>query len=365
MTSRPSPLVRAPVAALPRLHQIVLPTPWEIGPVQVYVVEDDPLTLIDTGVHRPAAREALEAAFEALSLDLKQVRRVVLTHYHTDHMGQAAALRAAGADLEVWVHEDDADDVEQFSSEREERLEESNELFSEHGVPRELLERQAARIQREIASGPPLAVATRVDRRLRDGERVPFKDFELEVLHAPGHTAGHVVLHESESGTLLTGDHLMGNAVPFTESFHRVGVSDLCDPIGRRPRFRGLPAYLESLRRLRGGSYRTILPAHGGILDRPARVIDEALLFYEVRVQRVERAVAKLCADRADANAWEIWQQLFPKLDPDTQMRTRMVMVIGALDVLEDEGRIAPLRRADGTIAFRPRPAQGALPPSR
>jgi len=282
------------------------------------------------------------------------VRRVVLTHYHTDHMGQVATLREAGADLELWVHEDDADDVEHFSSEREERVDATNELFLEHGAPADLLARQAERIGREIAAMEPLAIATRVDRRLRDGDRIAFKDFELEVLHAPGHTAGHLVLAESESGVLLTGDHLMGNAVPFTESFYLPGLPDPADPIARRPRFRGLPGYLASLRRLRGGSFRTILPAHGGILDRPARVIDEALLFYEVRVQRVERIVQRIAAEHGDANAWEIWRQLFPKLDPETQMRTRMVMVIGALDVLEDAGRLVPTRRDDGTIAVRP-----------
>lgn len=347
-------LVRAPIAALPRLHQIVLPTPWDIGPVQIYLVEGDPLTLIDTGVRRENARAALESAFESLALELRDVRRVILTHYHTDHMGQSETLREAGADLELWVHEDDADDVAGFTVEREERIDESNALFREHGAPEALLARQAERIRREIGAEAPLAKATRVDRCLRDGERIPFKDFELEVLHAPGHTAGHVVLAEAETGTLLTGDHLMGNAVPFTESFHLPGVPDPHDPLGRRPRFRGLPSYLASLRRLRGGSWRTILPAHGGILDRPARVIDEALLFYEVRVQRVERIVVRLAAERGDATAWEVWQQLFPKLDPDTQMRTRMVMVIGALDVLEDAGRVRARRRADGALAFQP-----------
>lgn len=364
MESRPMVLRRAPVAALPRLHQIILPTPWEIGLVQIYVVEGDPLTLIDTGVHRPNARAALEAAFEALSLELADVRRVVLTHHHTDHMGQVAALREAGADLELWVHEDDADDVELFSAEREERADEGNDLFREHGVPDALLARQAERIRREMFATPPLAVATPVDRRMRDGERISFKDFELEVVHAPGHTAGHVVLADAGTGTLITGDHLMGNAVPFTESFHLSRLGDPQDPIGRRPRFRGLPTYLTSLRKLRRGSYRTILPAHGGILERPARAIEEALLFYDVRIQRVERIVRALCSDRDDASAWETWQHLFPRLDPETQMRTRMVMVIGALDVLEAEGRVAAVRRADGTVAFRSTAAQRDAVPS-
>jgi glyoxylase-like metal-dependent hydrolase (beta-lactamase superfamily II) len=354
MPSAPPVFVRAPVRELPRLHQIVLPTPWEIGPVQIYVIEGDPLTLVDTGVRRPNSRAALETALEALGHELRDIRRVVLTHYHTDHMGQVQMLRDAGADLELQVHEADADDVEQFSLEREERIDASNALFHENGVPRDLLARQAARIRRENDGAEPLAVATHVDRRLRNGDRVAFKDFEFDVIHAPGHTAGHIVLSESQTGTLLTGDHLMGAAVPFTESFHLDGAPDPHDALRRRPRFRGLPAYLRSLRQLRGGTFRCILPAHGGILDRPSRTIDDALLFYEVRVQRTLRAVEKITAERGDASGWELWRQLFPKLDADTQMRTRMVMVVGALDVLEEEGRVVARRRDDGVLAFRP-----------
>ncbi len=156
---------------------------------------------------------------------------------------------------------------------------------------------------------------------------------------------------------LLTGDHVMGNAVPFTDNFVLDEPPDAADGLRRRPRFRGLPRYMESLRRLRGGSFRTILPAHGGILDRPARAIDDALLFYEVRVQRIERALGKLAARHGEVTAWEIWQQLFPKADPVTQMRTRMLMVIGGLDVLEDAGRLAVARRADGVLLFAPRRA--------
>lgn len=355
MSTRGPILRRAPVPGLPRLHQIVLPTPWEVGPVQVYLVEGDPLTLIDTGVARPESRRALEAAFEELGLGFEDVRRVVLTHDHTDHMGQAQMLRDAGADLEVWAHEDDADDVEQYSMERDERIDEGNELFREHGVPEELLARQAAEIRRWIAREPPLCEPTRVDRRLRSGDRVPFKDFELEVIHAPGHTAGHILLHERSTGVLLTGDHIMGRAVPFTESHFLAEAPDPADPLGRRPRFRGLPAYLASLRTLRGPHFEWILPAHGGVIDRPARAIEDALLFYEVRIQRIERALERCYQRSGPVSAWEIWNDLFPKLDPVTQMRTRMVMVIGGLDELELQGRVRVERARDGTLRYAPR----------
>lgn len=347
-------LVRSPVPSLPKLHQIVLPTPWEVGPVQIYVVEGEPLTLIDTGVKTPQSRAALEGAIDALGHGLDEVRRIVLTHYHGDHLGQAQSIRDAGAELEVWAHEDEAPSIESFSREREESIDASNELFREYGVPEALLERQTAIRRRWIAEDPPLCEATRVDRRLRQGDRIGFKDFELEVLHAPGHTAGHILLHEAESGVMISGDHIMGDAVPFTDTYHLEGAPEPQDPLRRRPRFQGLPAYLAGLRRLRGGAWRTILPAHGGVIERPARAIDDALLFYEVRLQRVGRALARLARSRRSATAWELWVALFPKADPVLQMRTRMLMVIGALDVLEQAGQVLTDRRDDGVLVHSP-----------
>jgi len=72
-------------------------------------------------------------------------------------------------------------------------------------------------------------------------------------------------------------------------------------------------------------------------------------------VQRIARALGKLAAPRGSASAWEVWQSLFPKADPVTQMRTRMLMVIGGLDVLDDEGRVEPRRRDDGIVVYAPR----------
>ena len=351
--SAPPGLRRPALPRLPQVHQIVLPPPWEVGLGQVYLVEGSPLTLIDTGVRTPASRAALEAAFDTLGHGLDEVERVVLTHYHADHLGQAQSLRDAGARLEVWAHEDDAFLCENFSAERDENIEGTAELFRDFGVTEELIERQTAMRRRWVAEDP-LCDPTRVDRRLRHGDRVEFKDLAFAVIHAPGHTPGHILLHEEASGTLISGDHIMGNAVPFTESFYQEGGPDPADALARRPRFKGLPLYLGSLRELRGGSFRAILPAHGGIIERPARAIEDALLFYEVRIQRVLRALGKLTREGRPASAWELWQQLFPKADPVTQMRTRMLMVIGILDRLEAKGRVVTERRSDGAFVHRP-----------
>jgi glyoxylase-like metal-dependent hydrolase (beta-lactamase superfamily II) len=352
---RPEPaLLRAPLAERPEIHQIVLPTPWDVGPVQVYLIEQEPLTLVDTGVRTPASRAALAGALEALGYGLEDVRRVLLTHYHGDHLGQAATLRRASPGLEVWCHEDDADLCEGFSAARDENIEGTDRLFRDFGVPAELRDRQRA-MREGFVRQDPLCDPSPIDRRLRDGESVPFKDLSLRVIHAPGHTAGHCLYHEPGSGALLTGDHLMGNAVPYTDNYLIDAPPDPADPLRRPARFRGLPLYLGGLRALRRQRFRMLLPAHGGVIERPARAIDDALLFYEVRIQRVLRALRGRAAALGWASAWELWKELFPKADPVTEMRTRMFMVIGALDLLEQQGLVETRWAADGSLEHRPR----------
>jgi glyoxylase-like metal-dependent hydrolase (beta-lactamase superfamily II) len=240
--------------------------------------------------------------------------------------------------------------IESWTPERHEKLEETNELLAEYGVPEELIARQTRWIRKLAKQSPPISASTSVERALRDGDRIPFKHFELTAIHAPGHTAGHLLLHEEESRVLISGDHIMGDAVPYTENYYLGGPPDPRDPLARRPRFRGLPQYLESTRRLRRQSFSAILPAHGGVIERPDRSIENALLFYDVRVQRIERGLRRLAAMGQEVTGWEIWKALFPKANRVDEMRTRMLMVIGALDQLEEGEICSTSRRGDGVL---------------
>ena len=349
-TPRAGTIVRAPVPELPWLHQIVLPTPWAVGPVQIYLVDSEPLTLVDTGVRSQESREALGQALEQLGYGFEDIERVVVTHAHGDHLGQAETVRRASSGLEVCAHRDEVEAIEEFSVTRDERVDDTHALFREHGVDPLVLDEQRQWLNERIADDPGLCEATRVDRVLGRAEDLVFKDLSLRVIHAPGHTAGHLLLHEPTSGTLITGDTVMGDAVPSTANYYVGDQPDPADAAERRPRFTGLPSYLDTIRSLRPLEVRTILPAHGGVIDRPKRAIEDAVLFYEVRVQRIERGLRTLAAMGQDVTGWEIWKALFPKADPVREMRNRMLMVIGALDVLERSGRCITERREDGLL---------------
>src|SRR5688572_1653111 len=91
---------------LPGLHRVPLPLPGDaLKAVNVYLVEgDDGYTLIDSGWDNPTSWAALSDGLRRAGADVREVRRVLVTHLHHDHLGQASALhRAAGA--EVWLGE--------------------------------------------------------------------------------------------------------------------------------------------------------------------------------------------------------------------------------------------------------------------
>ena len=138
-TAAPGPLVRQPVSDRPQIHLIELPLEWAQGQVQVYLIEGQPLTLIDTGVRSEASLAALSAALDSLGYAIRDIERVIVTHAHRDHFGAVAAIRAAGASLEVCVHEADADRLENFEAFVRARRERLLPLVSAYGVPEDHL----------------------------------------------------------------------------------------------------------------------------------------------------------------------------------------------------------------------------------
>ncbi|MDG2051277.1 MAG: MBL fold metallo-hydrolase [Myxococcota bacterium] len=344
---------RSPLAGWPHVHSIRLPTPWRSNSVQAYLIESDPLTLVDCGLDDRASRIALDTALEGLGYGVEDLRRLVITHYHRDHMGQAASLKSRASSLEILAHVEAAPMLEAFSLGENPNVAGVTDLFLEFGVPAEIVEGIRNWRRAVLDSEPPRCSPTVVDRRLREGDSVVFKDFALDVIHTPGHTAGHLMLHQSDSGVLWSGGQLVSGAIANTENYYTDDRPDPADPLGRRPRFRGLVEYRRSLAGLRRRSIRAILPGYGPPILQPERALREAALFYDVRIQRIERSLRSVSALGEAVSAFEIWRALFPGEDPVKEMWPHLLTVIGALDVLEEQGACITERRADGALVHR------------
>ena len=79
------------------IAQLQLPVPW-LGSVNVWLLEGEPLTLVDTGPSNGRAAEALDDELARHGHAVKDIELVLVTHHHLDHSGMAGAIRArAGA----------------------------------------------------------------------------------------------------------------------------------------------------------------------------------------------------------------------------------------------------------------------------
>jgi glyoxylase-like metal-dependent hydrolase (beta-lactamase superfamily II) len=113
-----------------RIIPLSVPTPFYIGPVNVYLIAEDPITIIDTGPKTKEAVEALRSGLRAAGFRVSDIRRIVLTHAHEDHCGLAKSLRDEAKNAEVLVHEWE-------TGHRHSRLEyeEHRKLLERAGVP--------------------------------------------------------------------------------------------------------------------------------------------------------------------------------------------------------------------------------------
>jgi glyoxylase-like metal-dependent hydrolase (beta-lactamase superfamily II) len=198
-----------------------------------YLVEGDGgLALIDTSTSDVSGR--ILDAIAAMGRRPDDLRAIVATHYHHDHTGNAAALvERTGARL--CVHEDDVP-------------------YVDGTTPWQPLRRPWSFLDRF----GPVPYRLKVDEVLRDGDVLPYAG-GLRVVHAPGHTPGHIALHAPERGVLFVGDAIMnalGLRLPMSMSSHDMDQARTSIP------------------RLAGLEYDIALPGHGApILGRASEKV--------------------------------------------------------------------------------------------
>jgi len=183
------------------IHCLAVPTPFAVGAVNAYLVEDEPLTLVDCGPNSATALADLERFLDEHGRTVADIGLIVVTHQHIDHLGLAGLLaERSGAELacldllapylENWDEWSAADD------------DLAHDLMLRHG-----LEPRVAKALRSVARmvrgwGAPATV----DRRLADGEVLRLAGRSLRVLHRPGHSPSDTVLQDRKS-TRLNSSH--------------------------------------------------------------------------------------------------------------------------------------------------------------
>lgn len=305
----------------PGILQLSIPTPFPVGPVNVYLLEGRPLTLVDVGPRTHQAMEALRAELFAAGYSLSDLEQVVITHAHHDHFGQARdVVEVSGAPL--FSSRENIFPLEQFDSWWEHRIAYVADLVLKEGAPAESLR------EIEIIRGfAQYVVAVPEVTPLDDDADLQMGDRAWRALHTPGHALGHMCFHHQDSGLLLSGDHLLRDitANPVLETPRP----------GQKERPRSLPAYIQSLRRIRDLEVRKVLPGHGEPVYDHRTLVEEILVHHQVRGGLILQTLKE-----SDRTVYDLGVVLFGGELPGVELFLVMSEIIGHLDILELAGKV-------------------------
>jgi glyoxylase-like metal-dependent hydrolase (beta-lactamase superfamily II) len=321
----------APAAAA-GIHRIAIPTPFAVGRVNVYLIEDDPLTLVDAGPNSGTSLDELERGIEALGHSLDELELVILTHQHIDHLG-LVSLVASRSGADVAAIDAAVPFVENFSAEAQADDDFATEMMLRHGIPEDVVTALSA-VSRAFRAWGSRADVRRV---LRDGEELPLRDRTLAVHHRPGHSPTDTIFHDRQRRILIAADHLLGH------------ISS--NPLLTRPRDgstdrpQALVQYLSSLEKTREMDVELVLPGHGDPITDQRSLIDERFELHRRRAEKIHRLLVE-----QPRTAHEIAQTLWGNIAV-TQAYLTLSEVLGHVDLLLNAGRARELER-DGLSVF-------------
>jgi glyoxylase-like metal-dependent hydrolase (beta-lactamase superfamily II) len=316
---------------------MAIPTPFLVGRVNCYLIDDDPLTLVDTGPNSGKALDTLEQALAAHGRRIEDLERILITHQHIDHLGLVDVL-ARRSRAEVVALDLLAPLIEGFGAEAERDDELAEALMLRHGIPRDVV--TALRTVSRSFRG--WGGATKVTTRVPDGGTLEFAGRTLEVIHRPGHSPSDTVFLDRADGTLLAGDHLLRHISSNPLISRQLGGKS-GEPGDGRPR--ALLTYLASLRETREMELSQVLPGHGDPFADHVALIDERFSMHERRADKIHGLLAE-----QPLTAHEIAQALWGNVAV-TQAYLTLSEVLGHIDMLLERGQ-ATEHETGGVIRY-------------
>jgi len=300
---------------LDKIYKIELPIPFPLKTMNVYFIDDSPRTLVDAGIKTEASFEILEKGLEAIGFGLNSIERILITHGHIDHYGQAKRLSSLSG-APIYIHPKEYGRIRSIIH----SLGFLKSILLRNGAPETLVNEAIQYIESAQSMADPLEEAF----FLNDGDSISFKSMIWKTIHCPGHAPGLICFYWPEKKILFTGDHLLKEITP----------NPVLNVHGNRPPFRypSLKDYLTSLEKIEGLDISLLLPAHGEEVHDVRGLIQKIFAHHKERMDRV-----LFFLSQGEKTPFEIAMDLFPGVPP-FEIFLGISEAVGHLEILKEKG---------------------------
>lgn len=305
-----------------------IPTPFQVGRVNTYLLDDQPLTLVDSGPNSGKALDELERQLASLGHRIEEIELVIITHQHIDHLGLVDIV-AKRSGAEVAAIDAVVPFVENYGGDAERDDAEAAALMRRHGISEEVV----TALRQVSGSFRAWGAKATVTRPLHDGETLELRDRRLEVQHRPGHSPSDTLFWDEQRRILIAADHLIK---------HISSNPLISRPLdGSAERTQALVTYLESLKRTRELPAEIVLSGHGEPITDHVALIDERFRLHQRRAEKLYRLIAE-----QPRTGHELAQALWGDVAV-TQAFLTLSEVIGHVDLLVNAGYVREVEEGE------------------
>ncbi len=319
---------------VPGVKWLRMPLPFKLNHINLWMLEDgDGWTLVDTGIDTEETRQAWESVF-AKTLDGKPVKRLIVTHYHPDHIGLAGWL-VEKFNIPLWMPYTEWTTGRMQAAETLESARGAfHDFYKAAGFEGERLAQVDARVGRYGSRISPIPASIR---RIRQADEIEIGGHIWRVIEGNGHSPEHACLYCADMGLLVSGDQILPKISPNVSVWPAEPDADpLAEFLASLERFRPLP------------STTLVLPSHNwpflGLLERLNDLRDH-------HMERLDAAEAA-CAGPDGATGVAVLEALFRRELDSHQMFFAIGESLAHLHHLVTLGRVRRETDARGVHRF-------------
>ena len=247
----------------------------------------DNVVLIDAGYSLKYWKNAFYKALAEMQINLEDIDYCIITHEHPDHIGLVRDLKRANPDVKICMHKIAHElaklrDGFNKNNNMEQNIKERVELLSSYGLPKDEVDLMSKRFGRRMMDFEYI----KPDILFNNDDRIV--DSELQIVHSPGHSVGHICVYYKKKGILFSGDHILSNITPHLGTLIIPGASEF----NKANNFENiLDHYLRSLDRIDELNSKIILPGHEQIIYEPHKRITAIKNHHQNRLYEITKII--------------------------------------------------------------------------